>query len=221
MNIHLSRNTLLFFLFLSLLLNLAATFFVVKRLYGNKRPYPWNNSNVIIIGDSRVFDGNWVDGLERNDLANCGISGLNTSTLLQKLDSITDKNEPKICFIQIGINDLRDKSGVSAVEKRYEMILQQLLSDKIKPVVTSVIPIRKDFWQDAISETTVNIQTDSLNNNLLIFCKRNKIDFININKEIVQNKRLKRDYTNDGIHLNEKGYSAVYKELRQYLSRGI
>lgn len=211
-------------LILSISLNIITVFFATRHFYLKYRKVPKhqtsvdkNDIKIIILGDSRASGADWSDGLKRNDVANCGISGLTTAVLLQKMDSILNEYNPTLCFIQIGVNDIRLKVNTETVEERYRSILQKLVSNKISPVVTSTIPLRKDYWSDEVSEIVVNDRVDSLNNKLFHFCTDNKIDYLDINKNIIKDKRLIREYTYDGIHLNKNGYLEVFKKITEYL----
>ena len=37
-------------------------------------------------------------------------------------------------------------------------------------------------------------------------CKKNAVEFIDINSKLSENKQLLESVTNDGLHLNGKGY---------------
>ena len=170
-----------------------------------------------MLGDSRAASCNWEKALERKDIRNCGIGELSTIELLNKLDLAYELN-PKTCIIQIGINDIRNNASNDIIEKNYETIINSLLCHHIKPIVTSIIPIRKDSWSDLIPDNVVNQRADSLNKKLAKLCEEKNVLYIDINKEIVEDKRLKSIYTADGVHLNESGNYWVCQEIKPYLT---
>ena len=145
-------------LIISIALNVIAAFFAVKYLYreykhGTKYATAADKKNVciLILGDSRTSGGDFSNGLKRNDAYNAGISGIATAVLLEKMDGIINGCKPKLCFIQVGVNDIRSKISIDSTEKNYEQILQKLTAQNIVPVVTSIIPLRKDFWLAPLS----------------------------------------------------------------------
>jgi len=171
---------------------------------------------IAVLGDSRVEWGNWSKGLERNDVKNCGIGGITVSLYRSELDGIF-KLQPKICILQIGINDLRINANVDSTVLYFNQIIDSLLSRNIVPIITSVIPLRKDFTQDEPSEITVNNRTDSLNNKLIHLCAKRNIKYLDINTNICEENRLKVEFTQDGIHLNEEGYGLIFEQIKLYL----
>lgn len=133
------------------------------------------------------------------------------------MESLVYIHHPTTCIIQVGINDIRNSQHADSILKNYEGIITNLLNHHINPVVTSVIFLRKDFTQDVPDEMYVNTKADSLNFRLKQICDQKKLTYLDLNKNISEDNRLKVEYTSDGIHLNEKGYSFVYAEIKDYL----
>jgi lysophospholipase L1-like esterase len=130
--------------------------YVLNKRYGHKKPYPWNKSRISILGDSRVSEVDWLSGLGRRDIVNHAISGISVDALSRKMDSILNLDSPEIAIIQIGINDIREGTSIESVKIDYKVVIEKLTKIGVKPIVTSTIPLRKDFWQDDISEIIVN-----------------------------------------------------------------
>ena len=177
-----------------------------------------NAEKIVLIGDSRVSMGNWSKELEGYSVVNCGIGGVTTLGVLNELEGLVYIHHPTTCIIQVGINDIRNNQNSDSIFKNYEGIINNLLIHQIDPVVTSVIFLRKDFTQDDPNETYVNNKADSINFKLKQLCDKMKLTYLDFNKYISEDKRLKVEYTSDGIHLNEKGYSFVYTEIEDYLN---
>jgi len=175
------------------------------------------NIKIAIGGDSRMENGNWSKGLLRSDVRNCAIGGSLTMSYLGNLQETVIKYNPKVCILQLGINDIRNRVEKNTTLKNYIEIIDTLQESRILPVVTSIIPIRKDYWQDEISETEINIKVDSLNQHLLLICEERNIPFWDLNAGLTEKNRLKRECTFDGIHLNDHGYDLLYRTLNGYL----
>ncbi|MBV4359865.1 GDSL-type esterase/lipase family protein [Pinibacter aurantiacus] len=221
-----TNHKLLFrLLFVSIVLNVLSGFVFIGKRYYYSHPnlakiFRSSKVNIVVIGDSRVSDGDWGKILERDDVKNCGFWGISTSGLLKKLDTVYHYS-PGTCMIQVGINDIRYDAPIDTIFTNYKLIVDSLLTHNITPIVTSIIPLRKDYWSDLLDETVVNRRVDSLNNQIKQLCKANGVSYVDINNDITDNNRLKRECTYDGIHLNKEGYGSVGKVLSKYLKQNV
>lgn len=220
-----NSNLLLRLLIISIMINISIVVFIIGRRIHFLQSQTViqsrdNKINIVLLGDSRVSGANWAKGLQREDLTNCGISGISTLDVIRIIDTVY-KLKPKVCILQVGINDIRNNRNIDSIEINYIQIVDSLLYHKVEPVITSIIPLRKDYWSDLLNETIVNIRTDSLNSRLIRMCKKRHITYIDINKGICENNRLKREYTCDGIHLNENGYNSVYENVKKVLNKKV
>lgn len=201
------------------IINIFLLVFFLKRKYNFSQQNIQaviSQTKIVLAGDSRIKDGDWPFGLKISDVGNCGFAGITSARLLQNIDTVF-AYKPDICILQVGINDIREKTSIDTVERNIQQIIEALQRHKVKPVVTSVIPIRKDFWQDDVSESEINIKVDSLNNRLIELCKQKEVDYLDLNTKLADNNRLKKFYTLDGVHLNDSGYYFFYKAVDEYL----
>jgi len=217
-----TKKTLILSLAFYVLTSFVAILLVLK--YGDRIykkfayhfDYKYTYVKIVILGDSRVEFGNWNDGLHRDDVKNCGIGGITVSSYRNKLGDIYKYN-PKYCIIQIGINDLRHSANIDTTINNFTQIIDSLLNHKIKPIITSVIFVRKENPQSMPSEIIVNSRTDSLNNSLIQLCTQKKIKYLDINIDLCENNILKAEFTHDGLHLNQDGYALIYEKIRRHL----
>ncbi len=218
-----TNNKLLFrLLIISFSLNcLTVLYFSGKRYYYSHldtfKMFKLNTAKIVVLGDSRASGADWNKILQRNDVMNCGIGGYTTGQLIKKLDTAYSY-KPSTCIIQIGINDIRNNVSNDTIFHHYTQIIDSLLTHHIKPRVTSIIPLRADYWSDLVDYKVVNAKADSLNHRLILLCKQKDISYVDINRLLVdKNKRLKREYTYDGIHLNDSGYILTGQQIIPYL----
>lgn len=213
-----NHKLLLSLLLISFSFNCLSLLFFARKYYNTSRLKNTRSvGGVVIIGDSRVSGGNWGKVLDRKDVVNCGISGYTAEQLIKKLDTAYTY-KPVSCIIQIGINDLRNNASADTTFFYYTQIIDSLLGHHIKPIVTSIIPLRADYWSDLVDYKVVNARTDSLNNQLLLLCKKRNVGYVDINQVLTEeNNRLKREYTYDGIHLNDSGYILAGRQIIPYL----
>ena len=74
-------------------------------------------------------------------------------------------------------------------------------------------------------EKVVNIRTNEeimdINQELKSFCKKEDITYIDMFSLLVDSSsdevKIKDEYTKDGLHLSDKGYEVVTKEIKKYL----
>lgn len=164
-----------------------------------KRSNP--KSSYVMLGDSITEEGHWNELMGRSDIANRGISGDTTAGLLDRMEYLG--SHPKICFIMIGVNDLSRGLSVEEVFHNYVTIIHTLTSQKITPVIQSIL---------LTDRPGLNPKIIVLNRKLKHFAQSNKIRFIDLNKRLAPEGVLSDIYTVDGQHLNAQGYT-VWGEM--------
>lgn len=171
--------------------------------------------DVVIAGDSMAAYLNTHHYFKNISIMNQGIPGDTTEGLLKRLDYIF-KVSPKIIFLNIGSNDLvlLHKKPIEIVESIVYLIqcIKSELND-VKIYLFNVTPINENL---------------EYANHLFIFSRKNE-DIIEINQllekhipedmlidiyhEVIDEyHNLKPSLTNDGIHLNDLGYT-IYAQL--------
>ena len=60
---------------------------------------------------------------------------------------------------------------------------------------------------------------DTLNTFLKKLAASRNIDYLDLNKYLSENKKLKKEYTTDGVHVNEVAYKIWYSVLEEVLKR--
>lgn len=201
--------------FVSILINAVLISYLCYPRIKKKLKSPDPKIKIVMYGDSMTEQGNWAIGLERNDIKNSGAGGAKTSDLLLRLHDSVIKYRPDTCFLQAGINDIRNLPDLTQTKINYKKIIEKLLNEGIFPVVISTIYIKKDIYQDEINEVNINLGVDSLNAYLISVCNANKILFIDVNSRLTKDGKLWVKYSVDGIHLNKKGYEVWYSEINK------
>ena len=208
-----SRN---YIIVASLLLNLAAGFYVIPRfIVFAVRPHLYmqvtrDKASVIIMGDSRAQQGDWAKGLERDEVANIGEGNTTTKEWVSRAETV----KAKVAVIQLGINDFRHGVSIDTVYARFNHIIAALQSNGVEPIVTSVIPVWRDIFQDSIPVHVLNERIATLNRRLAVTCKAGNIVFVDLDG-LRTGKELNLKYTYDGIHLNAEGYEVMCGMVRK------
>jgi len=166
--------------------------------FGTNQP---KNIRIVMLGDSITAFVNWIELLSRYDVANRGVGGDTTVGIINRLSDIYELN-PEICFIMVGINDLRIGLSVSKVFMNYTEILKELKNKGITPIIQSTLYVSETHpnW------SLINNKVDDLNKMLKEYAFKEGIMFIDVNNVLSRGGALDSIYTYDGTHLLCNGY---------------
>lgn len=219
----------------SLAINLIIGIFIIgKRYYYahsqqpiEKTGYPfdqWNQMRISLYeicgidSTDNVFVGNSlteafpVTELFGPHCKNRGIGGNKTTHILQRIGAIA-KERPKKLFIEAGINDFVFGGNVKSTYNNYVKILH--IIDSISPrtlvYVQSTMPACGSYG-------AYNDSVRALNKMLHYYCSRAGIAFIDVYSEMVAGSKMDSTLTEDGLHLNGKGYTIWQKTIEPYLN---
>lgn len=198
---------------------LAVCVYFKDRILAKIVPPTKEKINIVVYGDSRVQMGDWVTGLERRDVCNAGIGSTTTAQLLDSLQSYVINIHPKVCILQCGINDIRSQVNIDITIRKYCAIIDELSRNNIITVASSIIPVSKDPFQYAVPDDLINNKVDTLNTFIRDIAKKRGIEYLDLNKELAENKRFKVQYTLDGVHVNPLGFAVWFHYVKEVLSK--
>jgi lysophospholipase L1-like esterase len=231
-------------LYLSILLNfllLAAIAFIIGRLGGWR--FAWHRfSNdeaglyahrkqlfenlparpgaVIFLGDSQVQGCEWQElcgGLTTAPLLNRGIAGDHVEGVAARLGEVL-RHKPRQLFIQVGINDLLFGKKPAVIAAEYRAVLERIRreSPDTQLFVHSVLPVNNQVKRVGIDNAAI----DALNTELRVVTAGLKLAYIDLYAVLGDPEGALADsFTEDGIHLNGRGYQRWRNELEPYLVR--
>lgn len=165
---------------------------------------------IAMLGDSITDWGEWNELFDRNDIINRGISGDSTDGVLKRIDGI-NSSVSKV-FIMIGINDLSKGKSVTYVFNNYKKIVTLLKEKNMQPIIQSTL-----FVDPVKNHRVKNSDVEQLNNQLKKYAMENDLLYIDLNIKLSKDKKLRSDYSYDGLHLNGDGYKAWKEVLEPYL----
>lgn len=141
---------------------------------------------------------------------NKGISGQTTSQMLSRFDADVIKQNPSIVVFLGGTNDIAQNGGPITVEQimnNISTMAQMAKTNGIQVVLCSVLPVYQYNWRPDIKPIEQIIALNALikkytEDNEMVYC-----DFYSplVNEE----KGLKSEYSNDGVHPNLGGYRVM------------
>ncbi len=189
--------------------------------------------NICVLGDSIVY-GAWdeekhgyvnrlrEDLKENKQVENVyalGIPGETTAGLLKRLDSELTPRTPDTIIIGIGINDTiyiktKQRETISVNEfinniNKIVDIAMTYTNNILIVGLTRVIEERTTpiLWND--NEMYFNSTIKEYDNLLEEYCKTNNIQYLKMFDLLQQT-----DFSDDGIHPNERGHEKIYKAIK-------
>jgi lysophospholipase L1-like esterase len=165
------------------------------------------SADIVMLGNSITYGGNWNDLLGRERVANRGIGGDNTVGMLHRMNFVYALH-PKLCFVMAGINDLYADASVETVCENYVKIIDTLTAHNILPIIQSTLYVNPK-WKRSEEK---NVDVTELNDFLKKYAQKNEIEFIDLNALLSSNHILRDEYTTDGVHLTAAAYE-VWRDI--------
>jgi len=175
---------------------------------------PMSSDAIVMLGNSITQSCEWSELLENKNVVNRGIAGDMTGGMLQRLDGIT-KYQPAKIFLMIGVNDISVHSKEKIIED-YKSIVDKIVekSPKTKLYLQSILPVNNDIRNSGKSNSDII----SLNSNIQKIASENGLVYVNLHPLFLDKEgRLDSKLTQDGIHIDVKGYLIWKKELLKYI----
>lgn len=170
------------------------------------------NIEIVMLGDSITYRGDWKKLLENEHLVNLGIDGDTTSGILNRVNVVVEL-EPKFVFLMAGINDLCMSIPIEDVFCNYKKILEILKEKNINLIVQGTLITQM---------SAVNKKVESFNKLLQGYCEKKEIKFIDLNRFFSnEDNLLREDLTIDGLHLGQKAYKVWAYKLKQMENYGF
>lgn len=181
--------------------------------------YPDSKNDIIFLGNSITARAHWNELLQLPTARNRGISGDTTFGILERLNEVTEGKPSKI-FLLIGINDISRSFPDDIILWNYKEIISRIQeeSPETKIYIQTILPVNKSF---DVYKRHYNKDEHILyiNDQLRKMADEMKVTLIDIYPEFLDNQnRLDAEYTDEGLHLNEKGYLKWSKILKPYLN---
>jgi acyl-CoA thioesterase I len=159
-----------------------------------------SGENLICFGDSLTYGTGASEGEDypsrlsemlSKPVINAGVPGDTTSTAMIRLDQDVLSHAPRIVFITLGGNDLKNRIPKSTAFKNLKLIVEKIQDEGALVVIGGInIP----FWGKGFGKAYENLEEET-----------GAILIPNIYKGIIGNPKL----MSDPIHPNAKGYEIM------------
>ena len=175
--------------------------------------FPASKANILLIGDSLLAQENWNSLLKRNDLKNDAFGGAITQQILWNIERGQLLSNPKIVVIDGGINDLLSGVPTQRVFKNYQKIIEILRKKNINIIAHLVLY--------TVDNEEINKEVFILNYLLKEYFESQKVEFVDMNLQLSDRKKLKSNFSIDGIHLRKEAYKIWANELESKLPQEL
>ena len=164
-------------------------------------------NEIVFLGNSITDNCEWSELFNNPLVINRGIGGDITEGVLLRLSEVTESNPEKI-FLMIGINDLLAEMNTKDICTYYRLILERIKTESpdAKLYIQSVLPVTDPIQ---LKNDTIVVLNQKLKN----ISDEKSLTYINLFDSFIDEKGfLKKDFTNDGLHLTRKAY-LIWKSL--------
>lgn len=172
---------------------------------------PITSKDIVFLGNSITDGAEWAEIFDNPRIKNRGISGDRTQGVLDRLYQVTD-GKPKKVFLLIGINDLtavETSQVIDNIKKIIDRIGTE--SPKTKLYVQSIMPVGQRLSKKMELVPGVNKAIEE-------YCAQKGVTYIDLHPALAdENGWLRKDYSNDDLHLLGEGYKAWADVLRPYV----
>ena len=175
--------------------------------------FPASKVNILLIGDSLLAQENWNRSLSRNDLKNDAFGGAITQQILWNIERGELVSNPKIVVIDGGINDLLSGVPTQRILSNYQKIIEVLRKRNIKIIAHLILY--------TVDNEDINKEVFVLNYLLKEYFESQKIEFIDMNLQLSDSKKLQSNFSIDGIHLKNEAYKIWANELKAKLPQEL
>jgi lysophospholipase L1-like esterase len=141
---------------------------------------------------------------------NRGISGQTTPQMLLRFRQDVIELKPAVVIILAGINDIAENTGPISLEAIFGNIVSMVelaKANNIRVVLSSVLPASGFYWNPSLKPADKVL---SLNNMIRNYAVNNNIVYVDYYSKLVNDEKgMKLEYADDGVHPNLAGYRVM------------
>lgn len=177
-----------------------------------------DSDDIVFLGNSITDGGELSELLEMENIKNRGISSDVIEGVERRLQQVTSGRPAKI-FLLIGINDISHKLTAREIATRYERLVQKISqqSPSTELYIQSIMPFNNDFKRYKSLYGTEKVVPE-VNRYLQKIAIKYDAVYIDLFTPLADaSGKLKKEYTNDGLHLTGKGYEAWMEIVKPFV----
>lgn len=162
--------------------------------------------SIVFIGDGNV-EYYPLEEVYYNDAVNRGIKNDTTLGVENRLQTSVFNLKPGAVVLMVGARDIETPRSINAIMKTYKDIVYSIFDETPTTdiYVMSVLPQNKDYEKANVDNNMKRIK--ELNSKLEAFCDTCAAVYLNLYDLLIdESGYLSKEYSDDGFHLNQKGY---------------
>ena len=182
------------------------------------RSFKHSKKDIVMLGNSITFWGDWPELLQSSRIKNRGIPGDNTFGVLERLDEVTNGSPAKV-FILIGINDIAAGIPDNIISANLKRIVQRIRSEspRTRIYIQTLLPTNSSFSRK-MNHFNKEEQIANINKSVKKIAEEENVFLIDLYPLFSDNKgQLIRELSWDGVHLTGNGYKKWAEVLKQYI----
>ncbi|MDE7159882.1 MAG: hypothetical protein K2O24_03420 [Muribaculaceae bacterium] len=171
---------------------------------------PVSETDIVFLGNSITDGGEFAEMFGMENCINRGIRSDVINGVRKRLRQVTDGHPAKI-FLLIGINDVSHGLPAEKIASNYEQLVKEIreATPETELYVQSVMPINNDFkrYKNLVGREDVIPALNALIKEIAV---NNGATYIDLWGALADESgsKLRREFTNDGLHLTGAGYQA-------------
>lgn len=190
-------------------------------------PVPAKKEKRVVFMGNSITEG-WVSNrpefFTENNYVGRGISGQTSYQFVVRFREDVINLQPKLVVINAGTNDAAENTGPYNEDITFGNIVsmvQLAQANKIKVILTSVLPASEFGWNKKITDAADRIA--GLNARIEAYAKANKIPYVDYYKEMVSGpeRSLNPAYTKDGVHPTKEGYAVMETLIKPIIEKTL
>lgn len=179
---------------------------------------PVTSDDIIFLGNSTVHGCEWNELFDMPNIKNRGINGDVIQGIIDRLAPVVS-GHPKKIFLITGANDVSHHLTVDSLATAYGKLINKIRTEspQTRLYVMSTLPINNSFqrYKNLIGKEDV---IRGMNARLAVICKKEGATWIDLTPYFIDEKGdLRKELTNDGLHMFGEGYLIFRNVVRPYV----